>query len=1040
MTRSTSLFPVKMNLITICVISLVLSYSNATVTNTSPTATEHGTIYESIVDLKNDVKSIIQQQLDTLNILTAVLQRQDDTQRQLTQFRQQQENTQRQLTQLRQNHDDNQRQLTPFIQQHDDFQNHINTFETLLLQHQDQLDQHQQVMKNITETLSTNVFPSTRQSTIHHQQNQDDKLNAQTLQQSTGENSLSTEDLELKQTLSSVIDRTAALQSLIIRLVGGRTYNEGRVEVFRQNDGWGPVCDAIWNDNDAKVVCRQLGLPSDNAEAKPKGYFGFQQETPVHLSNVDCNGHEGSLWSCDRTKREETCYEYTDVGVVCHLIRLVNGSNPYEGRIELWHNGQWGTVCDEDWDDIDAGVVCRELGLPHENAVAITGGVFGRGSRKSLLDNVGCTGSEKNLLLCGFKEPEMDICEHAGVICQPPLRLVDGKNNREGRVEVWYKNEWGNVCNNYFGQSDAMVVCRQLHLPTENALVRDSAYFGESTGQTWMKNLACWGTEENIWSCGYKGYYDTSSDCTGNRYAAVVCQDIRLANGSSTYNGRVEVWHKGQWGTVCDNDWDIDDAKVVCRQLDMSYENVLVKTGAYFGEGIGPIWLANVNCIGSEQNVSACGHSELGEVNCGHNRDAGVICESPIRLVNGSDNHEGRLEVWHNSQWGTVCDTHFGSNEKRTVCRELGFPYQNSVVKTDAYFGEGAGQIWMDELDCQGYSYSNSFLSCKRGEWGEVSCDHSDDVGVKCELPIRLVNGRSIYEGRVEVWHNDYWGTVCDAGWGYDNAKVVCRQLGLSYDAAEVKTGAYFGEGYGQVWLDDVDCTGTEDKLWSCHHRRWGMVNCNHSFDVGVVCKPPIRVVDGYNQYEGRVEVWNDVHQWGPVCTNTWDDTDAKVACRQLGLAYENVKSITVGYSGRGSEQVWLDFVKCTGNEEQLVSCINEGWITGTCNHYVAGVVCQTPVRLVDHPQLTYVEVWYNGEWGVVCGDGWDNIDAKVVCKQLGLPYENAKKTFANSWDLIVTNIWMNNVECEGSEEDLLSCPNTGSTYHCRQIAGVLCQ
>ena len=1035
MTSSANLLQVKMNLIALCVITLVISYSKATVTSTSPAPTEHGTLYESIADLKNDVQSIIQQQRDTLNILTAVLQRQDDTQRQLTQLRQQQENTQRQLTQFRQNDDDNRRQLTPLIHQHNDFQNHINTFETLLHQHQGQIDQHQQILNNITETVSTKEFQSSRQSTIFHQQIQDE-FNAQILQQNSGENNLSTDYLELKQALSSVVDRTAALQSLIIRLVGGHTYNEGRVEVFRPKVGWGAMCDANWNDNDAKVVCRQLGFPSENAEAKPKGYFGFA-ENPTHLSSVDCNGHEGSLWSCDRSQREENCNHYS-VGVVCHLIRLVNGSNTNEGRVELWHGGQWGTVCDEDWDHNDAKVVCRELGLPYENAVAIKGGVFGRGTGKSLLNNVSCTGSEKNLFLCGYKEPEMEMCEHASVICQPPLRLVDGKNNREGRVEVWYNNEWGNVCIDYFSESDAMVVCRQLHLPTEEVLVIDSAYFGESTGQTWLKNLACSGTEENIWSCGHNGYHHYSQ-CGSNRHAAVVCRDIRLVNGSTAYDGRVEVWHNGQWGTICDRDWDIDDAKVVCRQLEMSYENALAKTGAYFGEGTGPIWLDNVNCTGSEQNVTACGHSEMDVVDCGHNRDAGVICESPIRLVNGSGSHEGRLEVWHNGQWGTVCDTHFERKEGKTVCRELGFPYQNSVVKTDAYFGKGTGQIWMDELDCQGYRYS--FLSCKRGEWGDVSCDHSDDVSVACELPIRLENGRNIYEGRVEVWHNYYWGTVCDAGWDYNNAKVACRQLGLSYGNAEVKTGAYFGEGYGQVLLDDVNCTGAEEKLWLCDHRGWGMGNCNHSFDVGVVCKPPIRLVDGNSKYEGRVEVWDDVHQWGPVCSDNWNDAAAKVVCRELGLAYENVRSETEVYSGRGFKQAWFDLIECTGNEEQLMSCINGGWITGTCSHDAASVVCQTPVRLVNHPsQLTYVEVHYNGEWGVVCGDGWDNVDAKVVCRQLGLPYENAKKDFGNTWDLLFTYIWMNNVECKGSEEDLLSCPNTGSISYCRQIAGVLCQ
>ena len=1049
MTRSTGLLPVRMNLITICVISLVFSYSKATVTSPNPTTTDHGPIYESIAYLKNDVKSIIQQQRDTLNILTAILQRQDDTQRQLTQFRQEQENTQRQLTQLQRYHDGIQRQLTPFIQQHDEFQNQIETF---MHQHQSQLDQ-QQVLENISETLSsqsdrviknlTKVFTYILQSTINPQQNKGDKLNAQMMQNRQSGCSFSTEDLELKQALYSVLGRTAALQSLLIRLVHGRSYNEGRVEVFHAGvespiyNAWGKVCDENWTDNDAKVVCRQLGLPYENAEAKPSGYFGVGSSITVHLSNVECNGQEGSLWSCNR---KHLCHRYSDVGVVCHFVRLVNGSNDHAGRVELWHGGQWRTVCDEDWDYNDAKVVCRELGLPYENAVAVTGGVFGRGTGKILLHGVNCTGSESKLSLCRYKELEKETCENAGVICQSPVRLTNGENEHEGIVEVWYKNEWGTVCDEDWDIKDAKVVCRQLGLSAEAIMMRESVFFGESTGQIWLKDVACSGTEENIWSCRHKiRYYSTSSGCDDKRPAAVVCHDIRLANGTTAYEGRVEVWHNGQWGTICDRDWDIDDAMVVCRQLDFSYENAVVKTGAYFGEGTGPIWLDNVNCTGQEQNVTVCGHSKWGVSDCDHSRDVGVICEAPIQLVNGIGSHEGRLEVWHNGQWGTVCDTHFGDDEKERVCMELKLPYRKSVVKTDAYFGEGTGQIWMDEIDCQGYE--KSFLSCKLGGWGNVSCNHSDDVGVKCELPIRLVKGRNAHEGRVEVWHNHQWGTVCDAGWDYNNAKVVCRQLGLSYDNVEVKTGAYFGEGYGLVWLDDVDCTGTEEKLSSCDHSGWGMVNCNQSFDVGVVCQPPIRLVDGHNQYEGRVEVWSDLYQWGSVCSNTWNDTDATVVCRQLGLAYDNVESRTQVYPGRGSDQVWLDSVECSGNEERLVSCKNGRWITGMCIYDVAGVVCQAPIRLRDHPDGgKYVDVWYEGEWGIVCGYYWDDVDAKVACRQLGLPYENAKASSRSRYALSVNYIWLSYVYCKGHEEDLFSCPNSGRSTYCGEVATVLCQ
>ena len=102
---------------------------------------------------------------------------------------------------------------------------------------------------------------------------------------------------------------------------------------------------------------------------------------------------------------------------------------------------------------------------------------------------------------------------------------------------------------------------------------------------------------------------------------------IRLVGDSSDSAGRVEVYHNGVWGTVCDDGWDILDAGVVCRQL--GYGGVIAaRTQATFGQGSGPIYYDNVACSGSEARLIDCSSNGLGVHNCGHSEDAGVVCDS----------------------------------------------------------------------------------------------------------------------------------------------------------------------------------------------------------------------------------------------------------------------------------------------------------------------------------------------------------------------------------------------------------------------------
>ena len=158
------------------------------------------------------------------------------------------------------------------------------------------------------------------------------------------------------------------------------------------------------------------------------------------------------------------------------------------------------------------------------------------------------------------------------------------------------------------------------------------------------------------------------------------------------------------------------------------------------------------------------------------------------------------LNVWHKyrTMWDIVCSF--------PVCVRTWLPHTGATTLSRPSVVEGTGQIVLDNLQCR--DTESRLVDCRHNGLGVHNCDHSDDAGVRC-LPlqgkcavctnlkhvllalfgciltdctwgdIRLRDGASSLEGRVEICYNNAWGTVCDGLWSSDDANVACRQLGF---------------------------------------------------------------------------------------------------------------------------------------------------------------------------------------------------------------------------------------------------------------------
>ncbi|XP_074192553.1 T-cell differentiation antigen CD6 isoform X2 [Rhinolophus sinicus] len=320
------------------------------------------------------------------------------------------------------------------------------------------------------------------------------------------------------------------------------------------------------------------------------------------------------------------------------------------------------------------------------------------------------------------------------------VRLVNGSSRCSGTVEVRIRQSWEPTCGAFWNSDAAEAVCRALGcggaasvplqpIPPRLEMPQDWATGNASGAQNGTQALApfvmCTGNE---WQLCEVEEHPCISD---QKHAQVTCAEnraLRLVDGGSPCAGRVEMLEHGQWGSVCDDTWDLEDAHVVCRQLNCGLA-VQALPGLHFAPGRGLIHRDQVNCSGAEDYLWDCPGLH-GDRYCGHKEDAGVVCSEhqTLRLTGGTDPCEGQVEVYFRGVWSTVCDSEWYTSEAQVLCRALGCGTMARIPKGlphslsgRMYYSCKGGEPTLS--DCS-WRFNNSNL-CSQSKAARVVCSGS---------------------------------------------------------------------------------------------------------------------------------------------------------------------------------------------------------------------------------------------------------------------------------------------------------------------------
>ncbi|XP_049445542.1 scavenger receptor cysteine-rich type 1 protein M130-like isoform X4 [Epinephelus fuscoguttatus] len=670
-----------------------------------------------------------------------------------------------------------------------------------------------------------------------------------------------------------------------VRVVKGDSRCAGTLEVKHQGD-WRPVRGVYMSYNEALVVAVDACREIDCGSAVSVGRTAESKDRSVWIISSDCVQSGSALRECASSDFSSYILNLTCLD----SVRLVNGISLCSGRLEVkskQSNQRWSSVCEADFDQQDAEVVCRELGCGPPSV--LQGGLYGEEEAPMWTREFQCEGNESALLDCRSSGSERDTCspgKAVGLTCSDPVRLVGGDSRCAGTLELKHNGDWRpmTAVHDVWTLKTAVIVCRELDCGSALSVGWRE---GSSDRSVWMTS-GCDNFRTALSKCVVS---DSSSSITD-----LICSDsVRLVNGISLCSGRLEVRSNQRWSSVCEADFDQQDAEVVCRELGCGPPSAL--QGLLYGEVEAPMWTKGFQCEGNESALLDCKSSGSERDTCSPGKAVGLTCSEPVRLVGGVSRCAGTLELEYQGDWRPVSDRyeHWTLREAVVACGELDCGSAVSVGRREE---SSDRSVWLILPHCVQSGFA--LRECA------TSSSSSFIIVLTCSDSVRLVNGTSLCSGRLEVksnqskQSNQRWSSVCEAHFDQQDAEVVCRELGCGPPL--VLQGGLYGEEEAPMWSREFQCEGNESALLDCRSSGSERDTCSPGKAVGLTCSEPVRLVGENSRCAGTLELKHN-GDWRPVkfFIDVFSVEPAVAACKELGCG----SALSAGLVESSDRSVW---------------------------------------------------------------------------------------------------------------------------------------